>query len=389
MGTLIDFITSGSLAAGFLAAVGLILATLLIRMFVDRISVMRLCVYALTLFLFGYILSTVPLFLADRFLVWAALAVEDAVLCIAAGARLIRNHARRVSTGLAEIDWDLKKQGMPILLAVLAMAISWGNFGFFGMGQDQGVYQTKTIDLMYGRNSRIIHFQETDDLDEAEEAVYLEGTVTKLVGLDNIGRTYDEVSAFAKMLDADAELEYDSTDGIYHGIPTFPALLALYGTIFGLSFMTGIQTVLHVLIVLLLWFTSENLGLKKWTAVLVSAGFLFSPEAVWNADGVRSVACHGILLLSADQSGEGESQMVVRVDGDHVCGDACVHLCDGAYVCCPVSHALSLEREEAVCPGSGDFFAEFCGGLYLHGAGGAPLLHQKHADAVDRAAECA
>ena len=105
---------------------------------------------------------------------------------------------------------------------------------YFGMGQDQGVYQTHAIALINGYNDLQLDFKEYDTLEPQEEKdCFKKMLQTQLIGLYN----YDPELPFASQ-----EAEKSDVSAVFHGVPTFASVLALWGSMFGISHMAGIQT---------------------------------------------------------------------------------------------------------------------------------------------------
>lgn len=94
--------------------------------------------------------------------------------------------------------------------------------GFFGMGQDEGVYQTVAINLMNGITDRQQDFAEYHLVSPEQQGTFAENVYHRLIGYDIGNTSYPETV-------------YDNNvspvSGIYHGIPTYASILAMWGTI--------------------------------------------------------------------------------------------------------------------------------------------------------------
>lgn len=172
-----------------------------------------------------------------------------------------------------EIDFDLKKYIIPFLIGAIILPVTINKFELHGMGQDEGVYQIKAIALMTGNTEKQLDFEEYQNLktDEGKER-YEYMVKSRFVGFDN----YDIQKP---TLSQDKEMSVVS--GIFHGIPTFPALLALWGKIFGMANMQGIQTIFFIISIFFIWFTAENLHLKRSEKILSTLIFAISPVVLW------------------------------------------------------------------------------------------------------------
>ena len=195
---------------------------------------------------------------------------------------------------------ELRGHLLPIALAVAALLISGNHFGFFGMGQDEGVYQTRAIDLMNGRSNRVYQFDEINRMQTREQAQeYLENAWNTLGGLYSIDSHWsrEETLKVLPFFLRDI-MDTANTDGsVYHSLPTYPALLALFGELGGsYGHMMDAQTILYMLCVLLLWFISENLGLKRGTSAFVCLVFLLSPQVIWLSKSALTEMTQALIL---------------------------------------------------------------------------------------------
>ena len=261
--------------------------------------VLRLLTATAVAFVLEYIVVCAALFLLDVFSICGALGAQLAI-----NAALLVPDALRVRAGqaLPGVELDLRGHLVPLALAALALLMSSGHFGFFGMGQDEGVYQTKAIDLMNGKTAQIYRFEELDGLDAAEERDrFLYGTREWLIGLYSVRThwTRDYVLALPPLVNRVATPEAGDGDAVYHGIPTYPAVLALSGVIGGgYGRMMDAQTVGFVLCVLLLWFVAENLGLKKTTSAALCLVFVISPQVVWLSKSALTEMLHALIICA-------------------------------------------------------------------------------------------
>ena len=251
-----------------------------IRLLHRKIALLKWITFTLTFVIMAYIVASALLFTVNWFGIRKALLLSlILVICVAAG--IILYQKKRGSVTWGELDADLRPHFIPLFLVLVGLIVSWGNFGYFGMGQDQGVYQVKAINLMYGVTQRVYSFSEYEKLDTDEEKENLYETIrANQLGLDLIDDTWEENQVLASLRTGGNDT-HKQTDGIFHGIPTYPALLALWSTIAGIGNMSGIQTLLYLLALLTLWFTAENLKLKKSTSALICLLFMLSPEVVW------------------------------------------------------------------------------------------------------------
>ena len=267
-----------------------------VRLLHRKISLLKWITFTLTFTVIGYIAASAALFTVDWFGIRKALLLELA----GTGGFTLVTALRRRKTGAplwGELDTDLRPHLVPLFLVIVGLAVSWGNFGYFGMGQDQGVYQVKAINLMNAVNRRVYSFSEYSKLEtEEEKEAFYQALLTYELGLDLIDDTWEENQVLASIRTG-ADDEHERTDGIFHGIPTYPALLALWGTVAGVGNMSGVQTFLYLLSLLTLWFTTENLKLKKGASALACVLFMLSPEVVWSSKSTLTEMLLALIMI--------------------------------------------------------------------------------------------
>lgn len=263
-----------------LFCLNIVVAGLSLRLLFRKISLLKWIAFTLIWAISAYIVSSAILFTVDWFGIRKALLLE-LILLTSVALSIFLWHKKHNSLIWGSLDTDLRPHLIPICLVLIGLVVSWGNFGYYGMGQDPGVYQVHAINLIYGKTDRVYHFDEYNKIESPEKKeTYYVRVRDQLLGLEMIDNTLEENQVLSGLRNGGDD-SHEHTDGIFHGIPTWPALLALWGSMAGLSSMTGIQTLLFLLTILMLWFTAENLGLKKWTAALACLLLMLSPENVW------------------------------------------------------------------------------------------------------------
>ena len=239
-----------------------------------------------------YLPASVPLLWADHFTVLGAMIVESILIL---GCCLAHLYFWRVRKTICpgKIKMDAGSKWIVLGLVFLALIMSGERFGLYGMGQDEGVYQTKAVNMIYGISDNVYRFDEYDKLQtEAEKDSYADGIRNNFVGLYLTEESRDAELALSGSTRFD--VAYGETDGIFHGIPTYPALLALWGSVFGLKYMTGIQALCFLLSGVLIYATCQNLGLKRSASFLAGILFIMSPEVIWVS---KSALTEGPLAL--------------------------------------------------------------------------------------------
>ena len=111
----------------------------------QKSHIIHLAVLTVIGFFSLYIVISGVFFLFDQFHMLAALGSCLAIELVAAV--ILWKCGRRWKT--VTISWGLREYPFVLCMVVLAVILSAGKYEFFGMGQDQGVYQTKAIEIMY------------------------------------------------------------------------------------------------------------------------------------------------------------------------------------------------------------------------------------------------
>ena len=253
---------------GLLLLVGLILTIGTYAMYFGAINVLKCLVLSITTYFFEYVLVCAALFCFDSFeLIYALL-----IILLINSVILIFGY---IKGKRPEIIFDYKKYLIPILISACILPFTINKFGFFGMGQDQGVYQTQAISMIYGDTNLQMDFEEYHVLSDEDKAVFEKKINHVVVGLY---RYYSE-NIDLPMRNIENRLSEVSSE--YHGIPTFAAILALWGTIFGIGNMSGIHTIFLICTIFLVYFIAENLKLKKSSKILATLMTAFSPIILW------------------------------------------------------------------------------------------------------------
>lgn len=247
------------------ALIGFIVMGLAISVLYEKQEVVKTAVLTLTTFLLSYVVISGFLFWINKFTINGTLVgviIVGSLLLIIAF--LVFKRRPRVS-------WNCKSSIIPLILFLVILPVSFQKFGFFGMGQDQGVYQTKAIALLYGYTDNTYDLDEIDKLvvnNEQEVAAYKAG-ISEAYGFNIYQDTLGNATGHA------------TGEGAFHGIPTYPAVLALWGSIFGCQNMGGINTLFILCAIFLIYYTCLNLKLKKKAAAAVTFLFAISPVLLW------------------------------------------------------------------------------------------------------------
>lgn len=162
-----------------------------------------------------------------------------------------------------------------IILVALAFLLSFQNFELYNSGQDQGLYQAEAIELYMGNYEVEHNFEEYQILEREEDRqAYLEMLDQGILGYYPLSQYYSRIGF--KMSEPISD-----TSGMYHGVQTFPAIMALGGKLFGLENMMQVQTIFLICSALLLYYALYNMGIATKKRFGALAVFLLSPLVLW------------------------------------------------------------------------------------------------------------
>ena len=204
-----------------------------------------------------YIISSAIFVAMDKFTINNACMLAMSISVCMFGLGLVFKCYPKVDISLKSIaDWLI-----PIAIFA-AFAILFGErFGYFGMGQDEGVYQVKALAYLNG------HFENVYTYPGVE---HLSGNVFT----DAVGTLDKNVLGYYRLSD-------DSTNAVIHGINTYPALLAWWGSMFGAANMGGINLGLMFVSIVLVYQICRKLSAGVILSTGISVTFSISPVLVW------------------------------------------------------------------------------------------------------------
>ncbi|MBR1470295.1 MAG: hypothetical protein IJ600_01475 [Lachnospiraceae bacterium] len=183
---------------------------------------------------------------------------------------------------------------LPLAIILVAAALICGNqrADFFGTGQDEGLYQIRAMYFMNDRYEDEITFPEYQNLYIRWEKGEYVREVRDMEGL---------------YLNVDKEeAKPEELSGVLHGLGTFPALLALWGRLFGMKKMSGILTLCYLLSIGNVWQLCRNLRFKRHFVMLSAVLYTVSPVFLWSAQNtlteivLAAFITHWFVLLTEE-----------------------------------------------------------------------------------------
>lgn len=259
---------------GILSLIGILILFLVVALILPKESIPGLIAQGIIWFLMIYVINTGILLWFNIFsIVTAVVATDVEALVIALFLALIKKEKPQFGKGIGDGIMCL------IIFGIVMIAV-WNRFGFYGLGQDEGTYQTRAIAYMNDINDNFITFNEYDSLGEGEKLGYAANMDTRIQGFYFANE--DEFNATGGSTQSGT---YNSVTGVIHGISAFPALLAWFGSIFGLVSMSGFQVLVLLLSIILIYELFTRLKIKR---ILVLCGtwiYASCPLVIWMAKG--------------------------------------------------------------------------------------------------------
>ena len=243
---------------------------LIIPSFRKEVSIIRAGVFGVVAYFFISIITSVVLFSFDVFSIGKNAIITFALIAIGMGISFIKLKTKP----LKALKFNRKECIFFVAIVLVVLLLSGEKFGFFGMGQDQGVYQTKAIELIYGNNTNELDIYYPLKTLNEEDFEYYRDEMGKLQGYYLIGQVNPAVPDFEN--GGETRLR-----GVYHGISTWPAILALFGEMFGVDHMQDCQTIFFICFLMLVFYIFENLKVKTIVEATSLAILATTSEMVW------------------------------------------------------------------------------------------------------------
>ncbi|CDE12456.1 hypothetical protein [Ruminococcus sp. CAG:330] len=268
---------------------GVVFAALAAGIWRKQSNVLELLGFGVIFWLCAWVITAMGLFVLDAFRLFRCAAGTAFLLLLCGGVLLLWRRRKEACpwNRLCQVSWDIREYWIPLLVCAGGLVLVAVKHGFFGMGQDEGVYQTVAVNLMNGITDRQQDFAEYHQVPAEQQETFAQSIFQQLAG-------YDTESAGHVSHGFDTSIS--PVSGIYHGIPTYASLLAVWGTIFGMSRMLDIQTVFYCCTVFLVFQTCRNFQLKKSATALACAVTAASPIVIWVAKSALTEGFLGVLF---------------------------------------------------------------------------------------------
>lgn len=240
------------------------LMLLITGMMFPHINILKSAVVSVSLFFCLYTVVSSMFFLADNFRMLYVMLVCGLILSGILLFLFLVKKKRPV------YDFDIRQVILPMLVCIAAVPFVTLKNQYFGMGQDQGVYQTVAVNYCYGITDREQTIDEYSILPDEDARACREIAEEYFGGYDLDYTLY-----------VDTDKDESVLPGMYHGIPVFASMLALWAKISGIPGMLGIQTVFYVCSIMLVMFACSNMKLKGYAQVIAGLVTAFCSVVIW------------------------------------------------------------------------------------------------------------
>ncbi|MCR5600487.1 MAG: hypothetical protein K6G33_07095 [Ruminococcus sp.] len=256
--------------------VGVIFSVLSTLAWFRKKNFLEAFVMGVIMWFFAHIVASMGLFVIDRYTIFRAGCGAAAISAAVFAVMLFRYNGKPFRLHhMIKDKYSIRNMLIPILISLIAVPFVSAKNEFFGMGQDQGVYQTQAILFMNGDTKRQKDLSEYSDLEtDHEREMFRHDVEEELRGYDIPNEDYSDTVYDRSVSDV---------SGIIHGIPTYSALLAMWGTLFGMENMQGFETIIYICLIFLVHFICRNLKLKDVTSFCACVGTAAAPVVIWVA----------------------------------------------------------------------------------------------------------
>lgn len=252
---------------------GLIAAIVFFTFYEKEPEIFNVLVNSVTSYFFAYIFSSACLVTINMF---SLKKTTFLVLGIFIAADICTLIGRKT---LPKIRFSLKKFLIPLIASLIVIPfVVLVPFGTFAMGQDEGVYQTEATLYIRGITSNEIDYSEyySAPVDTEKAQIITAVSDPNVLG---VYRSSDD-NNLSQVLTGNSDC-LSETSGVFHGLHTFSAVLALWGFFFGISNMTGVNLLLLILSVFWVYRICQRLKLNPVLSSIACVIFSLSPQIIW------------------------------------------------------------------------------------------------------------
>ena len=268
------------MVVGIIFAIGIIVAIFLANTILDNKDFVETFVIGVCLYFVTHACVSFSLFFFDIYSITGTVCATLIILAVIASISLIKKKYFKFNSS------KTKEFIIPLLIALILLPLISIKNEYYGMGQDEGVYQTQVLAFLDGDTKTIKNFPGYYEHSDYNQTLF-DIKADNLSGLDTDRTDY---------LDLRPANEGQTPSGYLHGIPVFSAFMATWASICGYSNMQGIQSIFYVLLLLLTYFCARNLGLKYYLCCLSEFAVGFCPLIVWLGKSALTELFLGVMI---------------------------------------------------------------------------------------------
>lgn len=267
---------------GVLALISIFAASVTAIVLLGRRNIFESVAVGISFLLCLHVFVSYALFAIDKYNILRTVSTMFVISALALAATMLFKKGKKFIC-----DTSVRNALIPIIVCVFLVPFVSVKNGYYGMGQDEGGYQTQAFFYMSGDTKAIHEFPVYNNLsDEDKEAFKI--SIDNTNGMDSLQDGYNDPNYSDNTTPAQRYI---------HGIPSFSALMATWGSIFGAENIQGVQTLVYVLIIFLTYFVTVKLGFSKVYSTLACFAVGFSPAVIWVMKSALTEGFMGLLVI--------------------------------------------------------------------------------------------
>ena len=233
----------------------------------EKYNPIRNLIIAIATFWSGYAVLSGVYFLFDKFSIVTVLVCQCTISFLILLLLIIKLGVKKI-----QVDIEIARELPIVLILFFALILSFSKFELFHTGQDQGLYQAEALELYMG------HYEVEHDF---EEYNIFQNEEDKQKYKDMLDKTWPGYYLMSTSAETAHMQSKSDVSGVYHGVQTFPAMLALAGRLFDMKNMFQLQTIFYLCGIAFLYYTLYDMNTRKKNRLLLTLIFALSPLILW------------------------------------------------------------------------------------------------------------
>ena len=267
---------------GVLALISIFAASVTAIVLLGKRNIFESVAVGISFLLCLHVFVSYALFAIDKYNILRTVSTMFVISALALAATLLFKKGRKFIC-----DTSVRNALIPIVVCVFLVPFVSVKNGYYGMGQDEGGYQTQAFFYMSGDTKAVHDFPYYYNLSEEDKDTF-KISIDNTNGMDSIQEGYKDPNYYD---------DVSTSQRYIHGIPSFSALMATWGSIFGAENIQGVQTLIYVLIIFLTYFATARMGFSKVYSALCCIAVGFSPAIIWVMKSALTEGFMGLLII--------------------------------------------------------------------------------------------